>query len=116
MLTRLIILVGQADGALVAGGELDLFKEMSRKAQTSDLKYFGFSSLVAKSKHLKTCLQVELKKGWCVLNKSHWKMGTRENKKKPLDCRDLFTKIQQEAWTKNDGHKKSRSLNLPFSN
>jgi 23S rRNA (adenine1618-N6)-methyltransferase len=88
---------GQADELWCAGGELEFIKEMIRESADFRSQVLWFSSLVAKSEHLKL-LQVELKKAG-VFEQKVIEMA-QGNKKSRLIVWTFLTKIQQEAWSK----------------
>jgi 23S rRNA (adenine1618-N6)-methyltransferase len=88
---------GQADELWCAGGELQFIKEMIRESAEFRYQVFWFSSLVAKSEHLKL-LQVELKKAG-VFEQKVIEMA-QGNKKSRLIAWTFLTKSQQEVWSR----------------
>ncbi|MFT4855825.1 MAG: 23S rRNA (adenine1618-N6)-methyltransferase [Algoriphagus sp.] len=88
---------GQADELWCAGGELEFIKEMIRESANFRSQVLWFSSLVAKSEHLKL-LQVEVKKAGAFEQKVI--EMAQGNKKSRLIAWTFLTKSQQEVWSK----------------
>lgn len=88
---------GQADELWCVGGELGFIKETIRESAEFRSQVLWFSSLVAKSEHLKL-LQVELKKAG-VFEQKVIEMA-QGNKKSRLIAWTFLTKSQQEVWSR----------------
>jgi 23S rRNA (adenine1618-N6)-methyltransferase len=88
---------GQADELWCVGGELGFIKETIRESVEFRSQVLWFSSLVAKSEHLKL-LQVELKKAG-VFEQKVIEMA-QGNKKSRLIAWTFLTKSQQEVWSR----------------